>query len=256
MNATTRMRYPRRGQVLMGLVGLLLMASAGCIPTAAQSTVPPTSSPTAPATTAPATTAPATTAPAATVPRPIATATSEAQIPAGWAAYSNGQRCLYAISYPMDMQVTEQSADSQLIRFEVANPDEGARNFAYVSVIDKDTHSTSAEGVYNFDPAETDILLTMQIGESKPVREVLDIAKWFTYQRMPDKLIGGYAAQTYVNVQPWEFPAGTKEIRYYLLLNGCTYLIGGYVDTTNSDLPGAITEELFDQIVATIRLGQ
>jgi hypothetical protein len=87
------------------------------------------------------------------------------------------------------------------------------------------------------------------------VREFLDIAQWFTYQRMPDTPIGGHAAQTYVNVQPWEFPDGTKELRYYLSLNGCTYLIGGYVGTASSNLAGAITEELFDQIIATIRLG-
>jgi hypothetical protein len=58
----------------------------------------------------------------------------------------------------------------------------------------------------------------------------------------------------YANTQPWEFPAGTKEIRYYLKANGCTYLIGGYVDTTGSNQPGAINEELFNQVIATFRL--
>jgi hypothetical protein len=76
----------------------------------------------------------------------------------------------------------------------------------------------------------------------------------FTYQRQSDTLISGYTAQTYENIQPWEFPGGTKEIRYYLSLNGCMYLIGSYLDTTQSNQAGAITEELFNQIVATIQL--
>jgi len=62
------------------------------------------------------------------------------------------------------------------------------------------------------------------------------------------------AAQKYENVQPWEFPSGTKEVRYYLSLNGCTYQIGGYLDTIQTNQPGAITEDLFNQIVATIHL--
>lgn len=76
----------------------------------------------------------------------------------------------------------------------------------------------------------------------------------FTYQRQPDTTIGGYAVQTYENVQPWEFPAGTKEIQYYVSLNGCTYQIGVYLDATQSNQPGAITEDLLRQIVATIRV--
>jgi len=78
--------------------------------------------------------------------------------------------------------------------------------------------------------------------------------EWFTYTRLPDTVINNYAAQTYENTQPWEFPAGTKEIRYYLKANGCTYLIGGYVDTTGSNQPGAINEELFNQVIATFQV--
>ncbi|MEO7840406.1 MAG: hypothetical protein ABIU06_13745 [Anaerolineales bacterium] len=54
--------------------------------------------------------------------------------------------------------------------------------------------------------------------------------------------------------QPWKFPLGTKEIRYTLQANGCTYLIGGYLATVGSGQPGAIDEELFDQVIATFRL--
>ena len=53
---------------------------------------------------------------------------------------------------------------------------------------------------------------------------------------------------------PWEFPPGTKEIRYYLQANGCTCLIGGYMDATGSSQAGAINKELFDQVIATFQV--
>lgn len=152
------------------------------------------------------------------------------------------------------MQVTSNGSHSRILGFELPNPDQGARNFVYVSVIPMDLQPTPDEVVYNFDPAEAEILLNMQVGESKSVRELPNGEAGFTYQRQPDTMISGRAAQTYENVQPWEFPGGTKEIRYYLSLNGCTYLIGGYLDTTGSNQPGAITEDLFRRILATVQL--
>jgi hypothetical protein len=152
------------------------------------------------------------------------------------------------------MQITDQGTSNQLLAFSLDTPGRGATNFIYVSVIDQESPTLGEEIIYNYDPAETEILLNMQVGESKALRDIADVAPWFTYERMPDTPIGGHVAQTYENVQPWEFPEGTKEIRYYLLLNDCTYLIGGYLDTMDSDEPGAIDEELFNQIVATIQL--
>jgi len=189
--------------------------------------------------------------PAPTTPSP--TATGQALIPAGWMTHTS-QRCEYALSYPADMQASSQGAYSSIFGFKLATPDEGARNFVYVSVIIQEFQSPGGELIYNYDPTAADLLLNLQLGESKPVHDNPQLAPWYTYQRQPDTTISGYAAQTYENVQPWEFPAGTKETRYYLSLNGCTYLIGAYLDTTGANQPGAITEDLFDQIVATVRL--
>lgn len=189
---------------------------------------------------------------------PSSTAISEALIPTGWPTYTS-QQCEYEISHPAEMQVQAQTPYSDLLVFNLANPEEGARNFVYMSVITPEIQSMVKAGiynhdVYNYDPAEAEILLNMQVGESKPLRELPNLETGFTYQRQPDTSIGGHTAQSYENVQPWEFPGGTKEIRYYLSLNDCTYLIGGYVDTTGSNQPGAITEDLFQQIVATMQL--
>jgi len=240
MSARTQMRnrWPGRLSTALSIAGLLMTVSVGCSPVSTQ----PSGQPTPSATEAQA--APTT---------PLPTATSEAPIPAGWVTYTS-QRCEYAISYPSEMQVTNEGTHSRTLEFKLANPDEGARNFVYVSVIVQEIQSMGEEGVYNYDPAEAEILQNMQVGESKPVREFPNVESGFTYQRKPDTPISDHAAQTYENVQPWEFPGGTKEIRYYLSLNGCTYLIGGYMDATQSNQPGAITEELFNQIVDTIRL--
>ena len=240
MNTRKQKRNPWFGKLsaTLTVAGLLLAVNVGCGPVNTQ--LPEQYSPNG----TESQSAPAT---------PLPTATSEALIPDGWATYTS-QRCEYTISHPAEMQVTNNGLYSRILGLQPPDPDQGARNFIYVSVISPDLQVNPDEGVYNYDPAVAEILLSMLVGENKPVHEDPNIAPWYTYQRQPDATISGHAAQTYENVQPWEFPTGTKEIRYYLSLNGCTYLIGGYMDTTGSNQPGTITEELFKQIVATIQL--
>lgn len=185
-------------------------------------------------------------------------AISEAWVPAGWMTYTS-QQCEYEISYPAEMEVHPQTPYSDLLVFNLSTLDEGPRNFVYVSVITPDIKRMAEQGVYNhdvynYDSVVMENLLKMEVGESKSVHASLNMESGFTYQRQPDTMINGYTAQTYENIRPWEFPEGTKETRYYISLNGCTYLIGGYMDTAGSNLPGVMTEELFKKIVATIRL--
>ena len=119
-------------------------------------------------------------------------------------------------------------------------------------MIPDDFPQSGGEGViYNYDPVETRTLLSMQVGESRSLREDPNLASWFTYTRLPDTALGGHAAQTYENEQPWEFPPGTREIRHYVQAQGCTYLVGGYMATVGSGQPGAIDQELFEQIIST-----
>ena len=186
--------------------------------------------------------------------------TSQTPAPAAWVTYTSAsQQCGYVISYPPEIQVTEQTPYSQTLGFKQTDSDAGARNFIYMSVVTPEIKKMVKGGsynhdVYNYDPAATEILLNMQPGESKPVHQAPGMEIGFTYERKPDTQINGYTAQTYENLQPWEFPSGTKEIRYYLSLDGCTYLIGGFVDTTESNQPGAMTESLFHQVIATVQV--
>ena len=186
--------------------------------------------------------------------------TSQAPVPASWETYTSAsQQCGYLISYPPELQVTEQTPYSQTFGFQLTDSDAVNPNFIYMSVVTPEIQKMAEDGtynhdVYNYDPSATETMLNMQPGESKSVHQAPGMEIGFTYERKADTQIGGHTAQTYENLNPWEFPGGTKEIRYYLSLDGCTYLIGGYVNTTESNQPGAITESLFHQIIYTVQV--
>jgi hypothetical protein len=182
-----------------------------------------------------------------------ATPTPQAEAPAGWNTYTN-RRFGYTIYYPANMEGSGGDADnSWMLNTKTADPDGVARNFIYVSVIPNGAQ-TSAGEIYNYDPKETGILLGLQVGQKQSLRADPNTDPWFTYIRQPDTMLAGQPAQAYENDQPWEFPKGTKEIRYYLRTADNLYMIGGYVSTTNTDQAGAISEALFQQIVSAFQL--
>lgn len=209
-------------------LSILLVGAAGCAPQSTQ----PAALPTLPL---------------------IPTPTAAVNVPNGWETYSNQEQCGFDISYPADMEITGDGTNSWSLSVASTEPSGPVPNFAYVSVI-PDSFQGGAGEIYNYDPAATEILLNMQVGESGSVHPIPDFAPGFTYTRLPDTTVSNQTAQTYENTQPWEFPAGTKEIRYYLKANGCTYLFGGYMATVGSAQPGGFDEELFHQIIATFRV--
>ena len=229
---------PVQQRLALVMVGLLLAGATGCVPEGQAlpmpSTIPSTTQSSAP--------------PTAVLP----TATAEAIVPSGWETHTD-PRFHYSISYPPGMEGADSGSYSWTLGMKLANPDEGARNFVYLSVIPAGFQSSGGD-IYNYNTAEADILLNMQVGESKSLHEGLDTAAGFSYTRQPDTILNGQTAKVYENTQPWEFPQGTKEIRYYVQTEAYTYLLGGYVDTTGSDQPGAITEAVLDQIIATFRV--
>ena len=232
-----------RIQVITSLMilSILLGGLAGCAPRSAPPTVPSTAVPTLPNTQP--------TALPATAPVPT--------LQPGWETYTasadQGQ-CGYAIDHPSDIDVASQGMYSWLLSHTTTEPSGPVPSFVYISVIPDGFQSSEPGSIYNYDPVETQTLLSMQVGESRSLREDINLAPSFTYTRLPDTALGGQAAQTYENTQPWEFPQGTREIRYYLQGNNCTYLIGGYLVTVDSGQTGAIDQALFDQIIATFRL--
>ena len=172
----------------------------------------------------------------------------------GWDRFVNEGQCGYVIDFPADMEGAQQGTYSWIVSPTTAEPSGPAPNFIYVSVIPDDFQNNGNEIIYNYDPVETRTLLSLQVGESQSLRDDPNLASWFKYTRLPDTALGNQTAQAYENDQPWEFPLGTRELRYYSQTNGCTYLVGGYIATVGSGQPGAMDQGLFDQIIATFRL--
>jgi hypothetical protein len=172
----------------------------------------------------------------------------------GWERFVNPGPCGYVIDHPSNMDGANSGTYSWILSPTAAEPSGPVPNFIYISVIPDGFQSSEPGAIYNYEPAETQTLLNMQVGESTALRADPLLADWFTYTRLPDTALGDQAAQTYENTQPWEFPLGTKEIRYYLKANGCTYLVGGYMATVGSGQPGAMSQERFDEIMATFRV--
>ena len=169
----------------------------------------------------------------------------------GWERYTHPGSCSYLIDHPSTMDIANQGTYSRIVSSPSMEPGAPVPNFLYISVIPDDFITGGDETIYNYDPGETQTLLDLQVGESRSLREDPTLADWFTYTRLPDVSLNNMPTQAYENTQPWEFPPGTKEIRYYLKANGCTYLVGGYLATIGSGQPGWIDRELFERILAT-----
>ena len=241
MSTRTQTRDAWIGQfgLRLAILSLLFVGVAGCAPAVTQPVEPTTAPPVVEATQP----IDPTTAP------PVA----EVTLPSGWESYTSPGPCGYAISYPADMEGASQNTYSWILNYRTTDPGGPFPNFIYVSVIPADFQGGPGE-IYNYDPADTQTLLSLPVGESKSLREDPNMAPSFTYTRLADTALSNSPAQTYENTQPWEFPQGTKEIRYYLKGNGCTYLVGGYINTLGSDKPGAISQERFNEIMATFQV--
>ena len=177
-------------------------------------------------------------------------------LPSGWETYTASAgpgTCGYTIDHPSDMEGSSEGDYAWTLNRAISKPSGPVLSFIYISVIPDDFQSSEPGVIYNYDPAETQTLLNLQVGTSGSQHADSNFAESFTYTRLPDTTLDGQAAQTYENTQPWEFPVGTKEIRYYLKGNGCTYLIGGYLVPAGSEDAVGINEGLFNQIIATFR---
>ena len=235
MNTTTQVRDSWILQLGVRLVLLsLLVAIAGCAPAATQPIEQATPTLFIEATQTPI---------------------MEVTLPPGWETYASQEQCGYSISHPGEMDTNSMVTNSWSINFTSTEPSGPDTNFVYVSVIPDDFQGGPGE-IYNYDPAATENLFSLQVGETGPLYDSPAVASSHMYTRLPDTTLSNQTAQTYENTQPWEFPAGTKEIRYYLKANGCTYLIGGYFATLDSGEPRTMSQELFDQIIATFEVSQ
>jgi hypothetical protein len=149
-------------------------------------------------------------------------------IPDGWKTY-NSETLKYSISYPESYNVEANGENSIIIQKPLKTPSVGPANFVYVSVVTEDKYENDG-AVYNFNDDDYEKLMDLDIGDSVSfaASDQPELSKWFTYNRIEDTVIDGQPTRRFENKSPWEFPPGTKEVRYIFEDDGVIYVLGYY----------------------------
>lgn len=155
----------------------------------------------------------------------------------------------YTLRLPETFESESMGTYSRMYKKKAAPGSVDVTNFAYISVIPTSQRATSGE-IYNYTRADVDALRRVPLNDSVVLgAKNLTTEKYFTYSHEADTMIGGYGTKVFVNAQPWEFPTGTKEYRYLVEFGNVTYLLGGYVGTTDSaQLQKAELDQLFSTL--------
>lgn len=177
------------------------------------------------------------------------TVTFKPVIPAGWNVYENVD-LYYSYAYPLEFTRDMSGSYSAQLYRNATTPSASTVNFIYFSVVPKSNTPQDGE-IYNFSSRDYEVLMDMNIGEERSFSAESGLVEYFTYARLPDTTLGGYIARAFENEKPWEFPAGTKEIRYIVDRPEYIYVIGGYIETS-SEPQRFITRPLFDQVMASV----
>lgn len=210
---------------MLALVALML---AACQPAAA--TVAPVETQSPAATDLPA--EPTAVAPTAAVPTAAPTAESSVpQVPEGWNVFTDAANG-YAVAYPPAWEICQEQAASRIFCEIQAVPEGmGLPLRMYISVIPQDATNENFE-IYNFfPPARVREFMALQVGESLLKEPQVMAPDFFSYTRLPDRMVAGWNALVIENAKPWEFPAGTKDRVVFIVTEGDIYMIGMYYQT-------------------------
>ncbi|OGG64684.1 hypothetical protein A3C18_00130 [Candidatus Kaiserbacteria bacterium RIFCSPHIGHO2_02_FULL_54_11b] len=165
--------------------------------------------------------------------------------PKDWKEYSNDSLGVRFFS-PTRLTVAQNGSYSVTISDASAQTAE----FYYVSVVPSTLLDTNEAEVYNYQKAFHQKLLGLAVGEKANLADVANLAEWYTYVRQPDTVVNGRTARVFLNQNPWEFPAGTREYRYVFELRNKTVLVGGYF--TDTQVPTRLNLAEFEQIVSSM----
>lgn len=217
------------------------LATLPQIPSSTPSKVSPTQAPTSTATAIPVT-------PTATA-LPVTIVATDSGM---WNTFENRQYG-FAIDYPSDMWVLENHTASWMLVNTGSNLDGLDLSFVYVSVIPVGFQSGGGD-IYNYKTREAEVLWGLAVGETRSLVDDPDSRQWFTYRRYDDVRLAGQMARRIENVDPWEAPIGTEEIRYYLFTADRIYLVGAYANDTDGNNPLLVTRDRFNSIAQSFRL--
>jgi hypothetical protein len=152
------------------------------------------------------------------------------QVPQGWQELTTTQG--YSLAYPpewAECQVTRYSLTFCQVQEDPAWMGPPLR--LYVSVFPRD-HTNADFEVYNFITAESiREFMALPVGGSK-LREPNAMAPdYFTYTRLPDRMVAGLSAAVIENSRVWEAPPGTKDRVVFIVTEDTTYMLGMYYES-------------------------
>jgi hypothetical protein len=233
----------RKSGEIFALLALAVLFLAACQPAALETANPPAG----PDATATQPLEVITETPAS-VPTGTAVATeTAAQVPEGWQVLNDTTRG-FSLAYPPEWEVCQVTKYSWAF-CEIQKEPEGMGPppRLYVSAYPQDSTNEDFE-IYNFIPlVSIREFMVLPVGESK-LREAGAMApEYFTYTRLPDRMVAGWNAMVIENTRVWEAPPETNDRVIIVVDEGTTYMIGAYYET-----PEQLA--LFEQVLDSFQL--
>lgn len=153
-----------------------------------------------------------------------------AQVPENWQTLDDTSQG-YSLAYPPEWVVCEEHRFSRIFcgaQEEPTGPGPALR--LYVSAVPQDYTNEDFE-VYNFIPMEkVREFMALPVGEAALLHPG-SLPEYFTYTRLHNRMVAGWAATVIENSKVWEFPEGTKQRVVFIVTEGTTYTIGMYYQT-------------------------
>ncbi len=158
----------------------------------------------------------------------------------------------YSVKIPEYLTEEKNGHLSRMFLRRVDQPGAGASNFIYISVIPKGMESTEGE-IYNYNSKDFQRLKKLTVGQSTNLTDASDreIAKYYEYERLEGRMLGGYGATAYSNDSPWEFPEGVTEYRFIVPFEQATYLVGYYIGGDKNS-PYYLTKDQAEAFLQTL----
>jgi hypothetical protein len=168
------------------------------------------------------------------------------QLPQGWQEITFSQG--YSLAYPPEWaqcQVTRYSLSFCQVQEDPAWNGPPLR--LYVSVFPRD-HANADFEVYNFITAESiREFIALPVGGSRLREPNVMAPDYFTYTRLPDRMVAGLSTAMIENSRVWEAPPGTKERVVFIVTEDTTYILGLYYEA-----PEQLA--MFEQVLDSFRI--
>lgn len=168
-------------------------------------------------------------------------------VPDGWQGFYNDYQG-YSLAYPPEWGICEELKYSRAFcEFQQKPAGMGPPLRLYVSVYPQEYTDQDGQ-VNNFTPLESiREFLALKVGASKLRVPDAMAPDYFTYTRLPDRVVAGQTALVIENSKVWEAPTGTKDRVVFIITQGTIYNLGMYYET-----PEQLA--MFEQVLDSFRI--